>query len=74
MYNRSEAGVYTMMQKLAYKARLTYQTATDRGRHTATPCLPTIPAEGIPNLIVVEHYLHVRQPVATGMYVVVSQC
>jgi flagellar motor protein MotB len=31
--NRTEAGVYTMMQKLAYKAWLTYQAATNRGCH-----------------------------------------
>jgi hypothetical protein len=28
-----------MMQKLAYKARLTYQTATDRGCHTLLVCM-----------------------------------
>jgi hypothetical protein len=33
-YNRRLRGVYTMMQKLAYTARLTYQAATNRGCHT----------------------------------------
>jgi hypothetical protein len=28
------AGVYTMMQKLAYKTRLTYQADANRGCHT----------------------------------------
>jgi hypothetical protein len=50
-----------MMQKLAYKARLTYIPSARLLTGAAAPCLPTIPAEGIPNLTGVEHYLRVCQ-------------
>jgi hypothetical protein len=57
-----------MMHKLTYKAQLSQKSRI--GNYltgAATPCLPTIPAEGkTSNLSICRKitYLHVRQPVA----------
>jgi hypothetical protein len=53
-----------MMHKLTYKAQLSQNRQLTGA---ATPCLPTIPAEGkLQTSLFVEYYLHVRQP--TMMY------
>jgi hypothetical protein len=51
-----------MMHKLTHKAQLSQNRQLTGA---ATPCLPTIPAEGkLQTSLFVEYYLHVRQPVA----------